>query len=159
MKPNQQLFAVGAGLIIIVFVIMATFQMSAPKPLQLAPTPTEEPTLAPATDAPAPTTAPTATPAALNTPAPTKAVLEAPSDPPMTGRGMTLVEPEAPAQEAAPAEAAPASYIENVGQQAPHCIRTCDGQPGPSGGDWAIVPTGEPQYLNNVGAQAPHKVR
>lgn len=76
------------------------------------------------------------------------------------GRGLTIDSaaptptPEPPAEPTA----AP-SYVENVGAQAPHCIRTCDGQPGPSGGDWALVPTVAPAMLEVIGNQAPHKVR
>ncbi len=85
----------------------------------------------------------------------------------MTGQGLTLeqspAEPPAPAPEAAPVDpqAIPQGdqYIQNVGAQADHCVRSCDGQPGPSGGDYMIVPTAEPAYLANVGAQTPHKVR
>ncbi len=48
----------------------------------------------------------------------------------------------------------PPSYLENVGAQAPHCIRTC------GDGTWAApVPTISDAQRIVIGAQTPHEVR
>lgn len=75
--------------------------------------------------------------------------------PPQTGRGLTVSEAVATPE---PPPAAP-SYIENVGAQAEHCIRSCDGQRGQVGGDWVAVPPISAEQAAIIGAQAPHKVR
>lgn len=76
---------------------------------------------------------------------------------PQTGRGLGQGSSEAtPEPPAAPANQ---QYLNNVGAQTPHCIRTCDGKLGPNGGDWVAVPTLTSQQLEVIGAQAPHKVR
>ena len=87
----------------------------------------------------------------MRPPAPVAAPVAVPAQ---TGRGLGVVEQPAPV-----VEAQPPTYLEVVAEQAPHCIRDCDGQPGPSGGEWVAVPTLAPEQLRVVADQVPHKVR
>jgi hypothetical protein len=65
---------------------------------------------------------------------------------PQTGQGLTLKTNND--NEVAP------NYIENVGAQTPHCIRTC------GDGTWAAkVPTISAEQAAVIGAQKPHKIR
>jgi hypothetical protein len=147
---RQLAIGVGAMVLIALMIAMASYQLSRTpaRPLQIQPTDIPASTLAaPATSAPAPSSEATAAIAPTYTPMPTQA--------PPIGQGLTL-DPIVPTDPPAPAEP---SYIENVGQQAPHCVRSCDGQPGPAGGDWVAVPTLAPAMLEVIGQQAPHKVR
>jgi hypothetical protein len=127
-----------------------TYGLSRPHvPLRLAPT--EAPAQTFKTDrqtSPAPTSAPIA---------PTAVILPtAAPEPAQIGRGLTI---EMVVATPEPPTAPEPSYIDQVGAQASHCVRTCDGQPGTSGGDWAAVPTAEPAMLEVIGRQVPHKVR
>lgn len=153
--------AAAIALLIVAGLIVASYQLSGgrPKALAVTPQPTvEAPTelahtfSAPPTAAPAPRTAPIATIAPTRPPVPVAAPVAVPVAP-MTGRGLGVIEP------APVVEAAPPTYIEVVSLQAPHCVRDCDGQPGPAGGDYVIVPTLAPEQLRVVAEQAEHKVR
>jgi hypothetical protein len=154
-RSNRHTVPLGVGALVLIALMigMSTWQLSRTpaKPLQLQPTDAPAKSLvAPPTRAPAPTSEATATAAPTSTPAPTQA-------PPM-GQGLTVDQAEATPTDL-PAPTVEPSYIEFVGQQAPHCIRSCDGQPGPNGGDWVAVPTVAPAMLEVIGQQAPHKVR
>lgn len=153
-------FGIGAAILIVLMIGMATWQLSVgtARPLAIPPAATTRSAFsAPPTAAPAPTAAPPPTAAPTAPPVPT----EGPQNAPQTGRGMTFAPTAAP--EAAPAAEPPAaapSYLDNVGAQAPHSPR--GGLCGPASGDCAPgVPYGleNSQYIANVGAQAPHKVR
>lgn len=151
-------FAIGAALIVLI-IGAASYQLSRlPSAQPLAITPATTMTAPTATESDvAVFTAPSSTP--VLAPKPTR--IPTPTAPLMAGQGLTLYTtdnnavatstPEPPAPEP--------SYVEIVGQQAPHCVRTCDGKPGPNGGDWAPVPTVAPAMLEVIGNQAPHKVR
>lgn len=149
---RQFAITAAAGLVVVALIVMATIQLSGqPRPLQVTPEPTEAQArafLAAPTRPPAPPTA-TIRP---TTPPATAALVAAPVAPPQTGRGLGVVE-SVPVVEAQP------TYIEVVAEQAPHCVRGCDGQPGPSGGDWVAVPTIVPAQAEVILKQAPHKVR
>ncbi len=146
-KRDYTLLATAVGLLSLVGVLVLAFVQPAPRPLVL-----EQPTTVSAQKV-APTPAPTFAPEPTPIPAPVVLFIVAPDVPAQTGRGLTIDE-AIPTPEPSPAP----SYIENVGAQAEHSPRG-DGQPGPNGGDWALVPTAEPAYLVVVGAQQPHKVR
>lgn len=157
LRPSH-LLAAAISIILIAGLVILFSQFSG-QPIKVQPTiapqPTDAmeraflapPTIAPeaprATEAPDLTIIPSATPAPLSV---------APVQPPMTGQGMTIAQDQ-------PAEVAPADqYIQNVGAQAAHSPRG-DGQAGPAGGDYVIVPTITSQQAEIIGQQAPHKVR
>lgn len=164
---EQLLLAVAAAVVIVLSLIGMTYQLAgAPKPIatpQPTPRATEPapavgpgelrvlsapPTAAPATPAPTATPQPTEQPTA----APVPAQMAQMAQMAQTGRGLGE-------QGAEPASEAQLTYLEVVAEQAPHCVRSCDGQPGPSGGDWVAVPTINVVQADVIRLQAPHKVR
>lgn len=150
---EQLLLALAAAVVIVLSLIGMTYQLAgAPKPIA-TPQPAEElhALSAPPTARPAPTSAPKPTIVPSRTPVLVAPLLVAPVQPeqPMTGRGLG----EPPAAEVAP------TYLEAVAEQAPHCVRSCDGQPGPNGGDWVAVPTISAEQAEVIRRQIPHEVR
>ena len=143
------------AVLIVALLIVASYQLSGgrPKALQVTPQPTiGQPTEAPYNALSASQTRATPVPTPIPALAPTAAPT-AFSAPPQTGRGLGVVEQQSVV------DARPPTYIEVVAEQAPHCIRDCDGQPGVAGGEWVAVPTLAPEQLRVVADQAPHKVR
>lgn len=110
--PRQLLLGVAAVLFLLAIVSMGAWQLGHTPPLAVTPAPVRTAQTAP-TAAPVPTTAPMPRVAPSALPVPTEAPVAASVAPaegePMTGQGMTWVEPQAPIVEEAPpaAEAAP----------------------------------------------------